>query len=86
MAQVMQHRRDYVQVEPPLPATTAPRAIGSAVAGSDGSSAGVVPVLLGKAGQQAPVVGETGQVYSHQVRGDQWVGGGEGGHTTDLWF
>jgi hypothetical protein len=66
----MQHRRDYLQVEPLLPATTAHRAIDCAGAGSDDSSRGVVPLLLGIAGQQAPVVGETGQVYSHQVRGD----------------
>ncbi len=66
----MQRRRDYVQLEPPAPAIPSSRAIHSVGGGSDDASAGVVPLLLGKAGQQAPMVGETGQVYAHQVRSD----------------
>lgn len=78
----MQHRHDYVELEPPPSPSSALLAIRAAAGAVDDASIGaaaVVPILLGKTGQQAPVVGGAAQVEVHEVRGR-----GRGGHARFL--
>ncbi len=66
----MPHRHDYVEFERSPPSKSAARATGAA-AEADGdasaSAAAVVPLLLGRLGQQVAQAGETGAVGAHEV-------------------
>jgi hypothetical protein len=73
VAQVMQHRHDYVDFASCPPSKTATRTSGAAAADADDDAsaggASVIPLLLGRSGQEVAVAGETGHVPAHEVAG-----------------
>lgn len=67
---VMHPRNDYATFELCPTSLGASRAVRTAAGANDDVSAGadaVVPILLGRTGQQAPVVGGAAQEHVHQV-------------------
>jgi hypothetical protein len=67
----MHPRNDYATFELCPTSLGASRAVRTAAGANDDVSAGadaVVPILLGRTGQQAPVVGGAAQEHVHQVQ------------------